>query len=43
MLAVSGNYWLFVFLVFLVCVGEAVKECDATNNEQAWEFACNGS
>ena len=24
MLAVSGNYWLFVFLVFLVCVGEAV-------------------
>jgi undecaprenyl-diphosphatase len=22
--AVSGNYWLFVFLVFLVCVGEAV-------------------
>ena len=24
MLAVSSNYWLFVFLVFLVCVGEAV-------------------
>ena len=22
--SVSGNYWLFVFLVFLVCVGEAV-------------------
>ena len=24
MLGVSSNYWLFVFLVFLVCVGEAV-------------------
>ena len=24
MLSVSSNYWLFVFLVFLVCVGEAV-------------------
>ncbi len=24
LLSVSGNYWLFVFLVFLVCVGEAV-------------------
>lgn len=24
MQSVSGNYWLFVFLVFLVCVGEAV-------------------
>jgi membrane protein DedA with SNARE-associated domain len=24
MLSVTGNYWLFVFLVFLVCVGEAV-------------------
>lgn len=24
MLAVASNYWLFVFLVFLVCVGEAV-------------------
>jgi undecaprenyl-diphosphatase len=24
LLAVSSNYWLFVFLVFLVCVGEAV-------------------
>ena len=24
MLGVSANYWLFVFLVFLVCVGEAV-------------------
>ena len=24
MLDVSSNYWLFVFLVFLVCVGEAV-------------------
>ncbi len=22
--SVSGNYWLFVFLVFLVCVGEAI-------------------
>ena len=24
LLAVSSNYWLFVFLVFLVCVGEAI-------------------
>jgi undecaprenyl-diphosphatase len=24
LLSVSSNYWLFVFLVFLVCVGEAV-------------------
>src|SRR6195952_5944270 len=24
MLSVSSNYWLFVFLVFLVCVGEAI-------------------
>jgi undecaprenyl-diphosphatase len=24
MLGVSSNYWLFVFLIFLVCVGEAV-------------------
>jgi hypothetical protein len=22
-------------------VGDVVKECDATNNTQAWEFACN--
>ena len=24
LISVSSNYWLFVFLVFLVCVGEAV-------------------